>query len=221
MLGKRYSPAYVRRYKEAHDKKQITLMHRRGEHGVLAIPEGVKPATGCARPRTYITRLDPLNVDDVSWSEVTSRIMLMEYQRFLRNYIPGFQKSVMERMADRIAWRSGRYIKIEKNITASNIDAGEKNADCIFLFKRDDDAKKKDYEVPYRSLVPQNVSNVLIVGKTTAGGQHMRAAHCVLFQGQAAGIACAIAAEQNKPMSDIDIRQLQSELKAAGVRIPY
>src|SRR2546430_8690160 len=113
----------------------------------MASPEGVKEAHGCARPRTYVTKLDPLNVDDVSWSEATSRVMLMEYQRFLRDYIPGFQKSVLERVADRIAWRSGRYIQIEKNITASEIDAGGKNADCIFLFKRDEDPAKNAWEV--------------------------------------------------------------------------
>lgn len=221
MLGKRYSPAYVRRYKEAHDKKKVTLLHRRGEKGILAIPEGVKVTTGCARPRTYITKLDPLNVDDVSWSETTSRVMLMEYQRFLREYIPGFEKSVLERVADRIAWRSGRYIQIEKNITAEEIDAGGKNSDCIFLFKRDEDPAKRAWEVPYRAIVPQKVSNVLVVGKSTGGGQHMRAAHCVLFQGQAAGVAAAMAAEQKKAVNEIEIRQLQRELKSAGVLIPY
>src|SRR5262245_29623684 len=99
MLGDRYQPADVRRYTKGHDKKQVPLLRRRGEKGFMAIPEGVKVTTGCARPRTYITKLDPLNVGDVSWSEAQSRVMLMQYQRFLRNYIPGFEKSVMERMA--------------------------------------------------------------------------------------------------------------------------
>jgi hypothetical protein len=43
----------------------------------------------------------------------------------------------------------------------------------------------------------------------------------VLFQGQAAGIAAAMAAEQKKPIGEIDVKQLQKELKAAGVEIPY
>ena len=221
MLGDRYKPAYVRRYKEAHDKKQVTLFHRRGAKGFMAIPEGVKVTTGCARPRTYITKLDPLNVDDVSWSEAQSRVMLMQYQRFLRDYIPGFEKSVMERMADRIAWRSGRYIQADKNISADDIANGLKNPDCIFLFKRGEEPEKKVFEVPYWAIVAKKVTNVLVVGKSTAGGQHMRAAHTVLFQGQAAGIAAAMAAESKRPVGDVDVKQLQKELKAAGVEIPY
>ena len=221
MLGDRYSPAYVRRYKEAHDKKQITLFHRRGEKGFMAIPEGVKVTTGCARPRTYITRLDPLSVDDVSWAEAQSRVMLMQYQRFLHDYIPGFEKCVMERMADRIAWRSGRYLQADKNISSDDIANGLKNADCIYLFKRGEEPEKKVFEVPYWAIVPKKVTNVLVVGKTTAGGQHMRAAHTILFQGHAAGLAAAIAAEKKQPVADVDVKQLQKELKAAGVEIPY
>jgi hypothetical protein len=221
MLGDRYRPAFVRQYKQAHDQKRVTLLHRRGEAGLMAIPEGVKLTTGCARPRTYITKLDPLNVDDVSWAESMSRIMLSEYQRFLRDFIPGFEKSVLERVAERIAWRSGRYIQIERNITSEEISGGAKNADCIFIFRRDAKATDTNFEVPYRALVPRKVQNVLVVGKSTGGGQHMRTAHAVLFQGQAAGIAAAMAAEKQIPVSRIDIRQLQRELKAGGVEIPY
>jgi hypothetical protein len=220
MLGDRYKPAYVRKYKEAHDAKRVTLLHRRGEAGVMAIPEGVKLATGCARPRTYITKLDPLNVEDVSWSETMSRVMLQEYQRFLRDYIPGFETSVMERVADRIAFRSGRYIKVDKNITSDQIAAGQKNPDCIFLFKRGEEPDRGIFEVPYWSIVPQKVSNVLVVGKATAAGQHMRAAHAVLFQGQAAGIAAAMAAQSGSAVGAVDVKQLQKELRAAGVEIP-
>ena len=50
--------------------------------------------------------------------------------------------SVMERMADRISWRSGRYIKIDANITSRQIDDGQKNADCIFVFRRSEDPKQ-------------------------------------------------------------------------------
>jgi hypothetical protein len=147
--------------------------------------------------------------------------MLMEYQRFLRDYIPGFENSVMERIGDRISWRSGRYIKIDANITSRQIDDGQKNGDCIFVFRRSEDAKQTPFEVPFRAIVPQRVANVLVVGKTTAGGQHMRAAHGVLFQGQAAGIAAAMAGESGKKVAAIDVKQLQRELKTAGVEIPY
>jgi hypothetical protein len=48
----------------------------------------------------------------------------------------------------------------------------------------------------------------------------LRTAHGVLFQGQAAGIAAAIAIETSKAVGGIDVKQLQKELRAAGVEIP-
>jgi FAD dependent oxidoreductase len=69
--------------------------------------------------------------------------------------------------------------------------------------------------------VPQKVSNVLVVGKSTAAGVHLRQAHGVLFQGQAAGIAAAMAAKDGVAMARIDIGKLQAALKSGGVTIPY
>lgn len=68
--------------------------------------------------------------------------------------------------------------------------------------------------------VPQDVRNLLVVGKATAAGQDMWSAHAVLFQGQAAGIAAAMAVEGGKAMSEIGHDTLQRELRNAGVAIP-
>ena len=43
----------------------------------------------CSRPSLAERyKRHPLSVVDVSWAEVTSRLMLAEYQRFLKKYIP-------------------------------------------------------------------------------------------------------------------------------------
>ncbi|MEO6436089.1 MAG: FAD-dependent oxidoreductase, partial [Tepidisphaeraceae bacterium] len=188
-LGDRMPPAVVRKVREAQEKGEFTLIHRRGQEGVLAIVEGIKSNTGVAMPRTYITGIDPFNVDDVSWAEVTSRMALMDFQQFLLKQIPGFENSFMERVAETVSLRGGRYIEIDKQLTRDEIDGGAKNADCIYVFSR---GKDHVFEVPYRALVPKNVDGLLVVGKATAGGRHLRTAHGVLFQGQAAGTAAAM-----------------------------
>jgi hypothetical protein len=218
-LGDRMPPAVVRKVREAHAKGEFTLRHRRGKEGVLAIPEGIKANYDVAMPRTYITGIDPTNVDDVSWAEVTSRLLLMEFQRFLRNYIPGFENSVMERMADRVSLRGGRYIEIDRPLNREEIERACKNPDCIYILQRGKD--RPLYEVPYRALVPQKVEGLLVVGKATAGGVHLRTAHGVLFQGQAAGTAAALAVKRKVTPRDLDVKELQAALKAAGVQIPY
>lgn len=217
-LGDRMPPAVVRRVREAQQKGEFTLIRRRGEHGIVAIPEGIKANGRVAMPRTYITGIDPLNVDDVSWAETSSREALMEFQRFLRARVPGFEKSVMERMADIVSLRGGRYIKVDKQITAQEMDQGAESPDCIYVFQRGKD--RKPYEVPYRALVPDKVDGLLVVGKATAGGVQLRTAHGVLFQGQAAGTACAIAVKDGTTPRRVDISKLQDALRKSGVQIP-
>jgi hypothetical protein len=217
-LGKRMPPAAARKAREAQKKGELTIIHRRGKDGVLGIVEGIKANTDVAMPRTYVTGVDPLNVDDVSWAETTSRLALMEFQQFLLKYIPGFEKSTLERVADTVSLRGGRYIEIDNPITRDQIDRGATNPDCIFVFSR---GKEKPFEVPYRALIPKKIDGLLVVGKATGGGVNMRQAHGVLLQGQAAGIAAATAVKEGIPPRRIDIAQLQTELKAEGIVIPY
>ena len=217
-LGGRMPPALVRRVREAHARKEITLLRRHGTSGVLAIPEGLKVDKGVARPRTYVTGIDPLDVDALNWAEVQSRLALLELYRFLRKCVGGFEESVPERLGDEVSLRGGRYIAIERNITKREIDAGGRSADCIYLHRAG--AKAAVYEVPFRALVPQKVTNVLVVGKSTAAGVHLRQAHGVLFQGQAAGIAAAMAVMDGVAMARINTGALQKALKAGGVALP-
>jgi hypothetical protein len=217
-LGDRMPPALVRVIRQAHARKELTLIRRRGRDGVLAIPEGLKTNPGVARPRTYITGIDPLDVDDLNWAEVQSRLSLLELYRFLRKDVPGFEQATLERFGDGIGLRGGRYLDSKFPISKRDLDAGAKHADCIYLHRSGE--KANIYEVPYRALLPQRVRNLLAVGKTTAAGVHLRQAHGVLFQGQAAGIAAALAAASSSSTADVDVKQVQKALRAAGVSIP-
>lgn len=217
-LGDRMPPAVTRLVREAQAKGEITLIHRRGETGVLGIVEGVKANGRVAMPRTYVTGIDPLNVDDVNWAETTSRLALLEFHKFLRARVPGFEKSVMERMADGVSLRGGRYIKTDRPITGEEIHNGATNPDCIYVFQRGKSGGP--YEVPYRALLPDAVDNLLVVGKATAGGVQLRTAHGVLFQGQAAGTAAVLAIQDATTPRKVNMSKLQDALRATGVQIP-
>jgi hypothetical protein len=214
-LGKRFSPAFVRKAREAVEKGDLALVRHHGEQGILAIPEGVKIDRHIARPRTYITGIDPTNADDLSWAEVESRLALTEYLRFLKKYIPGFENAVMERVAESIGYRGGRYIDIPNPITPEQINHGGISDDVIFLLQRGPD--HPIFGVPFRALVPQKIDNLLVVGKSTSGGTHLRTANAVLFQGQAAGVAAAASIRENVLVRDVDIRRVQARLRNSGV----
>lgn len=217
-LGDRMAPAVVRQARAAQENGELTIVRRRGD-AVCGVVEGIKSNPDVARPRSYITGVDPLDVDAMSWAETSSRAALLEFQQFLKKRIPGFEQCVLERVSESAGMRGGRFIDIGEGIDGETIARGQANRDCIYLFQRGGEGKP--YEVPYRALLPRQVDNLLVVGKATGGGVHLRTAHGVLLQGQAAGTAAALAIEQITPPRELDIDRLQQALTADGVAIPY
>jgi hypothetical protein len=74
--------------------------------------------------------------------------------------------------------------------------------------------------VPYRVLLPQKVEGLLVCGKAAGAAITLRPANSILFQGQAAGTAAAIAAKAGTTPRALDIGKLQDALRAGGVKIP-
>src|SRR5205807_5446425 len=100
-----------------------------------------------------------------------------------------------------------RYIALEMPLAREQIERGAKNEDCIYVLQAG--PKRPAFEVPFRALLPQRVDNVMVVGKATGGGVNLRTAHGVLFQGQAAGTAAALAVAQKSTPMQIEMRVLQ------------
>lgn len=79
------------------------------------------------------------------------------------------------------------------------------------------------FDLPYRSLVPRGLSNVLVAGRcssatTFAFGATRNMAPCMVM-GQAAGTAAALAAAYGISIADVDVPNLQDRLKQDGVLI--
>lgn len=76
-------------------------------------------------------------------------------------------------------------------------------------------------EIPYRSLQPKNVNNLLIAGRCLSADQVAHSAVRVMppcfAMGQAAGTAAAMAAAGTRNVKEIDARLLREKLQAAGV----
>jgi len=76
------------------------------------------------------------------------------------------------------------------------------------------------YGIPYRSLVAQRVSNLLVSGRcisaTHEGMGGARVMGTCMAIGQAAGTAAAIAAEKGLPAAEVNVATLQAALRADG-----
>jgi hypothetical protein len=78
------------------------------------------------------------------------------------------------------------------------------------------------FHVPYGSLVPQWVDNLLIAGRSVAGDKISHAAvrnmMCCTVTGQGAGIAAAISLKNKVSTAAVAIPLIQAELRRQGVR---
>lgn len=81
------------------------------------------------------------------------------------------------------------------------------------------------FEIPYRTMVKKGFDNCIAAGRTVAGEGYawdvLRVIPPAIITGQAAGIACSHAIDQNKPIWDININALQNELEKQNVIIHF
>jgi hypothetical protein len=79
------------------------------------------------------------------------------------------------------------------------------------------------FHVPYRSLVPQGVEDLIVAGRCIGGDRVSHAAvrnmMCCAVSGQGAGTAAAVSLKRGESFSSLDVMAVQVELKRQGARI--
>ena len=114
--------------------------------------------------------------------------------------------------------------RIDGNYTLQESDAYRHWEDSVGavndLIRRDD-----IYEVPYRILVRDGWSNVITAGRCVSAEGHawevVRPIPQAILTGQAAGMAVAMALENDYPITKVPIASLQEALAQTGVMIHY
>jgi hypothetical protein len=78
-------------------------------------------------------------------------------------------------------------------------------------------------QIPYRSMLPKGVKNLLVAGRAIGGDKIAHAATrnmaCCVVAGQGAGVAAALSVKDNTDFGHVDIAAVQKELERQGVRI--
>lgn len=154
--------------------------------------------------------------------------------RFLKEYVPGFEDAYFVPAAFP-GVRETRHIAGLYEISDDDVDSGRKFEDtigqvCFPVDIHDPDTGQATFyqiggdgafDIPYRSLVPKDLDNVLVAGRcisvsSYAHGATRNMAPC-LVMGESAGVATAMAAEQGVGTPDLDIGDLQDALEQRGV----
>jgi len=73
------------------------------------------------------------------------------------------------------------------------------------------------YTIPYRSLVPKNIKNLLAAGRCISGSHEAQASFRIMptccSTGEAAGVAAAVAAQEHTDFPETDVKKIQALLR--------
>lgn len=186
---------------------------------------------------TRIIKLDPTDPMAVSRAEALGREQMLELINFLCAEVPAFKNAKLVSSAAHIGVRESRMIdglyilnendlknctRFEDAIAAGNYDIDIHNPEGTgtshYYFK-----PGEYYTIPYRSLVPVGVDNLLVAGRcisvTHAAQASIRIMPIVCTLGEAAGTALALAHHDSCAVYKVDVHELRRRLEVQGAFI--
>lgn len=183
---------------------------------------------------TKVAGFDPRDPEALTRAEVEGRQQALEYQRFLRDRVPGFGKAHLTWMSRRIGIRESRRIRGRYWLEKSDVLEGRRFPDAIGRaaapieihgggsgthWEFIDDASH--YEIPFRCLLPVELDNVVVAGRCLSASHDAHAsarnmAQCMAM-GQAAGTAASLAVDRVEDVSSLDPAVLRAALVSDGV----
>jgi hypothetical protein len=76
------------------------------------------------------------------------------------------------------------------------------------------------YTIPYRSLIPKGINNMLVAGRCISSDHGAQASYRIMTTvcciGEAAGTAAALASKSKTDVRSVDVKELQSSLTQNG-----
>lgn len=181
------------------------------------------------RPGHMVNATDPAFL---SGAEIEGRRQALEYIRFLRECVPGYTDADLASFSTQIGVRETRRVIGDYVLTREDVLAARQFEDQIGLCGAPieehgpGDVTRWEYlpdgecvGIPYRTLLPQNLENLLVVGRCFSASHDAHAsvrsmAQCMAM-GHAAGIAAAYCSEHNSHTRDIPFPRLRDRLLAS------
>ncbi len=173
--------------------------------------------------------VSPTDRDAVSLAETEMRRRQHKAVQLLRQYVPGCERAFIARSAPSLLVRRGRCIKCDYTLTPQDIVGARHFEDDVMAYGFHDCAPRIQienggtYGVPYRALLAAGLENVFATGMmiTAEWEAHMstRNTVCCMGQGQAAGIAGALAAKRGVTPRQLPYPVLRQALVEADVHL--
>jgi FAD dependent oxidoreductase len=210
--------------------------------------EAVNPTHGTALVNTVrIYDVDGTDARDLTRAEIVGRRQQKLLLEFARKYVPGCANAFIMDTASHIGVREtrrirGRYVLTEQDIIdkvrfpdSIGIDSNRQNPKGPRHSPDGSEGAKSDietrdwvallftYEIPFRCLIPTEVTGLLAAGRAIsadhAADGYTRNQPACMVTGQAAGVVAALSARSGCNLDELRIEDVQASLRKLNAKI--
>ena len=168
-----------------------------------------------------------IDVEELTRVEMDGRKAMLITHDYRKKNTPGFEHSFIVLSAPQLGTRGSRRVVGDYYLTAKDMSCDDPFPDTVAVFPNVDDASGATHPlfyVPYRSLIPAGVDNMLVACRAFSSDETVQEnlnliPHCLAF-GQAAGTAAAMSIKSGVNLRKVNMENLQASLGSQGVPLP-
>jgi hypothetical protein len=186
---------------------------------------------------TRIANLNASNPEAASKAFLDLAEQLETAIKFLVNRVPGFEKAALSAVASRLGVRESGRIVGEYELKQDDVVSGKKFENAIGQGAHHVDIHGAGtaqvripvenggtYDIPFDCLLPRGLNNVIAAGRCISSDRgangSARVMGSCMVTGHAAGLAAALASEQNiDEFQKIDVQELRRRLQSQGAAL--
>ncbi|MFB9278198.1 FAD-dependent oxidoreductase [Cohnella cellulosilytica] len=171
-------------------------------------------------------------IEDVNYAEAEALKQVFSIAHYLQK--TGFETYAISHIAPQTGVRETNQIQGLYTLSEQDVVNGARFPDVVAqtnyeidihspdASKTTDERKVDGYDIPYRCMVPEEIDNLLVAGRsisaTHVAMSSMRVQATCFALGQAAGAAAAISLDESNAMNEISINKLHAVLELQGVK---
>ncbi|MBE5732672.1 MAG: FAD-dependent oxidoreductase [Clostridiales bacterium] len=184
---------------------------------------------------TRVVKRNPTDAFDVTKAEIEAREQVHELIDFLKENTESMKNAFLLSTAPQIGVRESRMIEGEYVLNVNDCLSFRKFEDSIAVSNYDIDIHNPEgsgtshyffpdgeyFTIPYRSLIPKGVDNLLVAGRCISSDHEAQASYRIMpivaNIGESAGVAIALASKNKTTTKNIDVKQLQKILQSRNM----
>lgn len=184
------------------------------------------------------TQVNVIDAEFMSQKQMEGKIGVLRISNFVKKYVPGFENAYLCAIAPMLGIRESRRIQAVYQFTYEDVFGYRKFADGIATSNYPLDVHgnkghmratyidvgeaERYYEIPYRSLVPIAVNNLIVAGRCIGvdfyAQSTIRVQHTCRAMGEAAGIAAYLSLQKGVSFADLDGSEVRNIMIERGAQ---